>query len=100
MAATARRRNVDRFALPLRLPHAEVSSEAATHAPRASFHMLLYDLFIYCSARGEWIDGFRSTKNAMPLRQVPSLKARAWECLDYRNAGMYGLVYISVRMPQ
>ncbi|MCR6479217.1 hypothetical protein NU688_23875 [Variovorax sp. ZS18.2.2] len=30
----------------LRLPRAEVSSEAATHAPRASFQILLYDLFI------------------------------------------------------
>jgi hypothetical protein len=30
----------------LRLPRAEVSSDAATHAPRASFQILRYDLFI------------------------------------------------------
>jgi hypothetical protein len=32
--------------LLLRLPLAEVSSEAATHAPSASFQILRYDLFI------------------------------------------------------
>jgi hypothetical protein len=30
----------------LRLPRAEVSSDAATQAPRASFQILRYDLFI------------------------------------------------------
>jgi hypothetical protein len=84
----------------LRLPRAEVSSDAATQAPRASFHMLLYDLFICCSTLGEWVDGSGSTKNAMRPAPGSIAEGHALRDLDYKNAGMYGLVYISVHMLQ
>jgi hypothetical protein len=46
VAATTRATATATVDLLLRLPRAEVSSEAATHAPSASFQILRYDLFI------------------------------------------------------
>jgi hypothetical protein len=75
-------------------PLAEVSSEAATHAPRASFQMLLYDLFICSTQFTVFLARYRLNRK----RDVPGsefvAKATFYAALNYKNAGMYLDVYI------